>query len=199
MRNAGIRVIIPKEQVCCGSPLIRTGQTSFLDELKEKNIKAFQDRGIKTVMTMCAGCGATLKHDYDTPFEVRDVTEILTRYGLPPVKKVPVTATYHDPCHLMNGQQITKEPREILEKIVESFVEMPAQCCGSGGGVRSGMPEVAASLGELRREAINKTGADIVVTICPFCEYHIQEHSNRPVKNLMTVLVEAFGKKPTSI
>jgi fumarate reductase (CoM/CoB) subunit B len=199
MRNAGIRVIIPKEQVCCGSPLIRTGQTSFLDELKEKNIRAFQDRGIKIVMTMCAGCGATLKNDYDTPFKVMDVSEVLTCFGLPPLTKVPVTATYHDPCHLKNGQQITKEPREILEKAVERFVEMPAQCCGSGGGVRSGMPDVAAALGELRREAINKTGADIVVTICPFCEYHIQEHSDRPVKNLMTVLVQALGKEPASL
>ncbi len=199
MRHAGIRVIIPKEQVCCGSPLIRTGQTSFLDEIKERNIKAFQDRGIKTVMTMCAGCGATLKHDYETPFEVKDVSEILTETGLPQLTKVPVTATYHDPCHLMNGQQITEQPREILKDAVERFVEMPAQCCGSGGGVRSGLPDEAAALGELRRTAINKTGADIVVTICPFCEYHIQEHSDRPVKNLMTVLVEALGKKPAEL
>ncbi len=199
MRHAGIRVIIPKEQVCCGSPLIRTGQTSFLDEIKARNIKAFQDRGIKTVMTMCAGCGATLKHDYETPFEVKDVSEILTETGLPPLTKVPVTATYHDPCHLMNGQQITEQPREILKDAVERFVEMPAQCCGSGGGGRSGLQDEAAALGELRRTAINKTGADIVVTICPFCEYHIQEHSDRPVKNLMTVLVEALGKKPAEL
>ena len=31
----GIRVIIPKEQVCCGSPLIRTGQLDYVDYLKE--------------------------------------------------------------------------------------------------------------------------------------------------------------------
>jgi len=199
MRHAGIRVIIPKEQICCGSPLIRTGQTTFLDEIKERNIRAFQDRGIKTVMTMCAGCGATLKHDYDTPFEVKDVSEVLTEIGLPPLTKVPVTATYHDPCHLMNGQQITEQPRKILTMAVERFVEMPAQCCGSGGGVRSGLPDEAAALGELRRAAINATGADIVVTICPFCEYHIQEHSDRPVGNLMTVLVQALGQKPATL
>lgn len=192
MRHAGVRVIIPKDQICCGSPLIRTGQISFLREIQDRNIRAFQERGIKTVMTMCAGCGATLKHDYDTPFEVKDVTEILTITGLPRLQPLPVTATYHDPCHLKNGQQITREPREILSKAVERFVEMPAQCCGSGGGVKSGLPQEAAALGELRREAIQKTGADIVVTICPFCEYHIQDHSDMPVKNLMTVLAKAL-------
>ncbi|PKL59030.1 MAG: succinate dehydrogenase, partial [Methanomicrobiales archaeon HGW-Methanomicrobiales-4] len=78
MKRTGIRIVIPKDQVCCGSPLIRTGQTTFLNELKEKNINAFTSRGINTVMTMCAGCGSTLKHDYETPFTVKDVTEILT-------------------------------------------------------------------------------------------------------------------------
>jgi len=199
MRHAGIRVIIPKDQVCCGSPLIRTGQTSIINALMEKNIRVFQDRGITTVMTMCAGCGATLKNDYETPFEVKDVSEILTETGLPPLKLLQTTATYHDPCHLMNGQQITKQPREILVQAVERFIEMPAMCCGSGGGVRSGLPDEAAALGEMRRTAIRKTGADVVVTICPFCEYHIQEHSDKPVKNLMTILVEALGEKPTEL
>ena len=196
MKLSGTRVIIPKDQICCGSPLIRTGQTSFIETIKQKNIGVFQNRGIKTVMTMCAGCGATLKNDYITPFEIKDVTEILTETSLPPLEKVKTTATYHDPCHLMNGQQITRQPRELLTGAIEKFVEMPAQCCGSGGGVRSGQPEEAAALGELRREAIRATGAEMVVTICPFCEYHIQEHSDRPVKNLMTILVEALGKEP---
>jgi fumarate reductase (CoM/CoB) subunit B len=30
LKRNGIRVIVPKEQVCCGSPLIRTGQTQIL-------------------------------------------------------------------------------------------------------------------------------------------------------------------------
>ncbi len=193
MRKNGIRVIIPPEQVCCGSPLIRTGQTSYLKKLQETNKNCFSKRGITTVMTMCAGCGATLKNDYpDKPFVVKDVTEVLVEYGIIPTKKLPVTATYHDPCHLLRGQGIFDEPRSLLIPAVQDFIEMPSICCGSGGGVRSGMPDEAAALGENRREAIKKTGADIVVTVCPFCEYHIQEHTDRPVKNLLTVLREGY-------
>jgi fumarate reductase (CoM/CoB) subunit B len=73
LKRNGIRVIIPKEQVCCGSPLIRTGQLSFLDTLKKRNIDAFRFRTIDTVMTMCAGCGSTLKNDYRTPFIMMDI------------------------------------------------------------------------------------------------------------------------------
>ena len=195
MKRNGIRVIIPHDQVCCGSPLIRTGQTSFIDDLRRKNIEAFASRGIKTVMTICAGCGATLKNDYETPFAVKDVTEVLTEYGIEPPAKLDVRATYHDPCHLLRGQGISEEPRIFLREAVREFVEMPSQCCGAGGGVRSGVPEEAKALGTMRGEAVKAADADVVVTICPFCEFHIADCTDVPVKNLVTILLEGYRKK----
>jgi len=195
LKRNGIRVLVPHDQVCCGSPLLRTGQTADIDDLKKRNIEAFARRGIRTVMTICAGCGATLKNDYDTPFEVKDVTEILTEYGIEPPAKLEITATYHDPCHLLRGQGIREQPRELLREAVREFVEMPSQCCGAGGGVRSGVPEEAKALGLMRDEAVKATGADVVVTVCPFCELHIADCTDVPVKNLVTVLLEGYRKK----
>ena len=82
LRRNGVRVVIPRDQVCCGSPLIRTGQTEYVDTLKARNIEAFTALGIDTVVTMCAGCGSTLKHDYETPFKVLDFSELLTETGI---------------------------------------------------------------------------------------------------------------------
>lgn len=194
LKRNGIRVIIPKEQVCCGSPLIRTGQLSFLDTLKKRNIDAFRFRGIDTVMTMCAGCGSTLKNDYTTPFNVMDISEVLTTYGIEPPAQLPIKATYHDPCHLLRGQGIKDQPRQIVRQVVD-LIEMPSICCGSGGGVRSGNPEEAAALGKRRGEEIKKTGADIVISSCPFCEFHIAGHTDKPVKNITTVLLEGYKEK----
>jgi fumarate reductase (CoM/CoB) subunit B len=164
LRRNGIRVIIPRDQVCCGSPLIRTGQLDYVDTLRKRNIDAFRTRGIDTVMTMCAGCGSTLKHDYVTPFEVLDINQMLTKYGIEPPARLPLKATYHDPCHLMRGQDVKDEPRQLIRQVVD-LVEMPSICCGSGGGVKSGVPEEAAALGE------------------------------KPVKNIMTVLLEGYREK----
>ena len=194
LRRNGIRVIIPKEQVCCGSPLIRTGQLEYLDTLKKRNIDAFQFRNIDTVMTMCAGCGSTLKNDYRTPFVVMDINEVLTKFGIEPPSRLPVTATYHDPCHLLRGQGIHDQPRELIRQVVD-LVEMPSICCGSGGGVKSGMPEEAAALGKRRGGEIEKTGADIVVSSCPFCEFHIAGHTDKPIKNITTLLLEGYREK----
>jgi len=146
------------------------------------------------VLTMCAGCGTTLKHDYETPFTVIDINELLTKQGIEPPAKLPVRATYHDPCHLMRGQGIKDEPRQLIRQVVD-LVEMPSICCGSGGGVRSGNPDEAAALGKKRGEEIAKTGADIVITSCPFCEFHIAGHTDRPVKNIATVLLEGYREK----
>ena len=194
LRRNGIRVIIPKEQVCCGSPLIRTGQLAFLDTLKKRNIDAFQFRDIDTVMTMCAGCGSTLKNDYKTPFGVMDINEILTKFGIEPPAPLPIKATYHDPCHLLRGQGIRDQPRELIRQVVD-LVEMPSICCGSGGGVKSGMPEEAAALGKRRGGEIEKTGADIVISSCPFCEFHISGHTDKPVKNVTTILLDGYKEK----
>jgi len=194
LRRNGIRVIIPKEQVCCGSPLIRTGQLAIVDSLKRWNIETFTSRKIDTVMTMCAGCGSTLKNDYKTPFRVMDINEILVKYGIEPPARLPIKATYHDPCHLLRGQGIRDQPRELIRQVVD-LVEMPSICCGSGGGVRSGNPDEAAALGSRRGEEIKKTGAEIVITSCPFCEFHIMGHTEKPVKNIATVLLEGYREK----
>jgi fumarate reductase (CoM/CoB) subunit B len=194
LRRNGIRVIIPREQICCGSPLIRTGQLDFLDTMKRRNIDAFQHRKIDTVVTMCAGCGSTLKNDYRTPFTVMDISEVLTKYGIEAPARLPIKATYHDPCHLLRGQGIREQPRELIRQVVE-LVEMPARCCGSGGGVKSGLPDEAKALAIEKDHAIQKTGADIVISSCPFCEFHIGQHTDKPVKNITTVLLEGYKEK----
>jgi len=194
LRRNGIRVVIPHEQICCGSPLIRTGQLDYLDTLKHRNIDTFVFRKIDTVMTMCAGCGSTLKNDYRTPFTVMDISEVLTKAGIEAPGKLPVKATYHDPCHLLRGQGIQDQPRQLIRQVVD-LVEMPSICCGSGGGVRSGNPEEAAALGRNRGKEIAKTGAEIVISSCPFCEFHIAGHTDRPVKNVATVLLEGYREK----
>ena len=94
------------------------------------------------------------------------------------LKEVKMKVTYHDPCHLARGQGIKDAPRNIIEMIpgVE-FEEMkyPCQCCGAGGGIKSGKPDIALDLSKSKAEMIKDTGAENVITICPFCELNLQD------------------------
>lgn len=193
LRRNGFRVVIPKSQVCCGSPLLRTGLSGFVPELERRNIAAFE--GCDVVLTMCAGCGSTLKNDYHTPFRVADITEFLCEAGFEVPAKVAGTYTYHDPCHLLRGQGVREQPRMILRECVDNFVDMPARCCGAGGGVKSGLPEEAADIGRVRAEMVKQTGADYIVTVCPFCEFHLHQVTELPVKNIASLMVEGYTKK----
>jgi len=199
-----IDVIVPEDQVCCGSPLIRTGQIDLVEELVEKNREVFKD--YDTIITVCAGCGATLKNDYPeygVKFNVLDISEFLVdNLNTEDMKPLNMRVTYHDPCHLNRGQGITREPRELLRKIKGiEFVEMekPDQCCGAGGGVRSGKPEIAAALGKKKAKMIDELNVDAVVTICPFCQNNIiaslkEEGIDIPVLNILQLLEMAYEK-----
>ena len=183
LKENGIDIDVPEGQVCCGSPLLRTGQTDIVQELVDKNKEVFKD--YDTVITVCSGCGSTLKNnhpDFGSKLNVMDISEFLVdKLDEDKLKEVNMTVTYHDPCHLARGQGIKDAPREIIEKIpgVE-FKEMlyPCQCCGAGGGIKAGKPEIAMDLSKAKAEMIKDTGADAVVTICPFCELNIQDGLN---------------------
>ena len=140
----------------------------------------------------------TLKTNYgELPFRVMDINEVLAEFEIEPPARLPLTVTYHDPCHLLRGQGISEQPREYIRQVAD-LVEMPARCCGSGGGVKSGKPEEAAALGELRREAIAATGAEQVISSCPFCEFHIQGHTDLPVRNVASLLLDGYREKDRS-
>ena len=62
-------------------------------------------------------------------------------------------------------------------------------------GLKRFEKELSAAIGSKRGLAIRKTGAEIVITSCPFCEFHIMGHTDRPVKHVATVLLEGYREK----
>lgn len=197
-----IEIEVPQGQVCCGSPLLRTGQTDVVQELVDKNKEVFKD--YDKVITVCAGCGATLKNDhpkFGSNLNVQDISEFLIdKLDTSKMKEVNTKVTWHDPCHLARGQGIKDYPRDIIAMIpgVEfTELEHPAQCCGAGGGIKSGRPDIASKLANEKANMIKDSGADIVTTICPFCQTNITDGLNdinhdAEVLNLIQLLKRAY-------
>jgi Fe-S oxidoreductase len=165
------------DAACCGSVLQRIGcPEDQVKELMERNLTRIAESGADEVVFSCAGCYRMFKEEYPrhvrVPFKVRHISEHLAERDL---KLAPVggTITYHDPCHLARHSGVYQAPRQVLGKIPEvEFKEMPrhgetARCCGGGGGVRSGFPDLSRDIAARRMEEAGF--ADIVVTTCPFC------------------------------
>jgi glycolate oxidase iron-sulfur subunit len=135
--------------VCCGLPHLAHGLREDFLALARKNIGLFEQADI--VVTDCASCGSTLKHlgsffaddpvwrDRAAAFsaKVMDLTEYLAKVGYEPRRRTGAVFTYHDPCHLVRGQGIARQPRDLL-KAAGSFIEMREAdvCCGGAGSFR---------------------------------------------------------------
>ena len=84
-----------------------------------------------------------------------------------PEHPLRLKATYHDACHLCHGQQIRKQPRELLKLIpgleLVSLAESEI-CCGAAGSYNLTQPEMAERLGQRKVRNILDTQAQAVFT-----------------------------------
>ncbi|UCD84652.1 MAG: c-type cytochrome [Deltaproteobacteria bacterium] len=175
--------ILGVEEVCCGSVLQRVGHPEY-SRLARGNLDRFNSMGIKTIITSCSGCYRTIKLNYpelgELKFEILHLVEFLVRMleegKLKFTKELPLKVTYHDPCHLGRHNDLYDEPRKILRSLpgVE-LIEMErsreySRCCGAGGGLKAGYTEIQAKMAVLRVEDAEATGADTLVSACPFCQ-----------------------------
>jgi glycolate oxidase iron-sulfur subunit len=133
---------------------------------------------------------------------VRDLAEFLAQEPLRgPLSPVPLTCTYHDPCHVVHGQKIKSEPRKLLAQIPGlRVVELTESdwCCGSAGIYNLTEPEMATRLLHRKVGHVLATGAEAVVTANPGCILQIQAglgaHDSRVrVMHLVEILDRAYG------
>ena len=171
------------EEGCCGSTLLRTGLLEPAKKMAMKNIELFERAKPSLIVTSCAGCYKTIRQDYPKVGKVsakvvhitQFMAELIDSGKLKLDRRVVGVATFHDPCHLGRHNGLYEEPRKILASVPGlKLVEMErsrdeARCCGAGGGVKTAFPELAQKISSLRIEDAEKTGADMLVTSCPFC------------------------------
>ncbi len=133
---------------------------------------------------------------------------LITQGVVAPKREVPMKVTYHDPCHLGRRGEIYKEwhgddkllrpvkdkqtgkqgifepPRNILRALPGlTLVEMErireySWCCGAGGGVMEGYTDFASWSAKDRLEEVIATGAEALVTACPWCERVLRDTAN---------------------
>ena len=178
------------DEVCCGSPLERTG--SDASKLIEHNIKQIRERGAHTIITGCAGCYAALRKYYPDDLKIIHVAEFLVeRMDSLDIKKQDIIVSYHDPCHLGRSGGVYEAPRELIREAT-TLVEMASHhetshCCGGGGGVRRGYPELSLKIAEKRISEMPEE-AELLVTSCPLCRSNLEQACEKKIIDLVELL-----------
>lgn len=186
----GCDVVIPKTQKCCGALAAHAGDEDSAASMARANIDAFEAYGIDSIDAIIinsAGCGAQIKaYDHllrhDPAYaararrfvsKVEDVAEYLARVGLTaPLGRVERTVTYQDACHLVHGQGVRAQPRDLLGQVPGlTLVEMrdSTRCCGSAGIYNLLQPEMSERVLDVKLENVCATGATCVVASNPGC------------------------------
>jgi glycolate oxidase iron-sulfur subunit len=172
---------------CCGLPAWSYGDAEAAKKLAAKNLDVFSAGSYDVIVTDCASCSSFLKK-YPKLFErdpdklgkvkalsplFKDMVEFLTEHGYEaPGREEPVIVTYHDPCHAVRGQGISKEPREILKSIPGiEYREMPEAnwCCGGAGSYAMTHYDLSMQVLDRKMKNVASTGANFLVTSCPAC------------------------------
>ncbi len=211
MNALGIEFTLFDDEWCCGFPLFIVGELELMEQMIRHNVEGLAARGVKHLSVSCPCCMFMLQNHWPyfygapLPFDIIHITQLVKPYveagKLRLTQSLDATLTYHDPCYLSRGTRVIDEPRAMLGQIRGArVVEMAhsrelSRCCGAGGGIRRGLPEVSIQMARDLLAEAEHVGADILVIDCPACyeRLHLAQqgiHSNVKVMDLMQLVTE---------
>lgn len=170
-----------------GHEVRRFGEESLFMALRDHNVDAIRACGAKRIVTADPHAYNALKHDYNGMPPVEHISQVVARgvksgkIKFHPLKNGNDVYTYHDPCYLARHNQIYEDPRAVLDAIPGlKRVEMRRSrdrsfCCGGGGLMLFYEPKEEQRMGVKRVQMAAETGANVIVTACPFCMVNLED------------------------
>ncbi|HEY3929254.1 MAG TPA: (Fe-S)-binding protein [Candidatus Koribacter sp.] len=170
-----------------GHDVRRFGEESLFQALRQQNSEAIRASGVTRIVAADPHALNALRHDYDGLPPVEHVSQFLWRQitseklHLRSGDDAGRVVAYHDPCYLGRHNQIYDEPRAVLDAIPGTKrVEMNrcrdrSFCCGGGGLMLNYEAPEKERIGSLRLKMACETGADTIVTACPFCLINLED------------------------
>ena len=181
--------VLGPEEPCCGDVPRRLGEMGLFEMLVEDNSELLGELKPGRVVTCSPHCAYTMSADYPRLLPKLDIEadlppvvhytefldEIIATGLVAPTLPVSRLVTFHDPCYLGRRMGVYDPPRRILASLKGArLIEMKysrqrSVCCGGGGGRMWVEPGSETSMAVIRAEQAVQTGADMLVTACPWC------------------------------
>ena len=198
LNKAGIEVIFPEDQTCCGAPARYNGAYEVAANNATDNINALLKEDADYIVSACPTCTVALDHEFISTFNSLGQAEMLPKAKILAAKTIDFSTlvkklvdegrltpaqgrklgsiTYHDSCHLKRTLKVSDEPRELLQKVGYELTEMFEcdTCCGMGGSYSIKLPEISGPILQRKLTNIKSTGAGIVAMDCPGCVMQIR-------------------------
>lgn len=213
LRRLGCEVVVAKGAGCCGALTHHMGKEDLAHASAAANIRAWMAEkragGLDAIVINTSGCGTTVK-DYGHMFRTdpalasdaatvaglaKDISEVLTRIGLPEGAPKGLRVAYHAACSLQHGQQIKTAPKDLLKRAGFEVVE-PADshlCCGSAGTYNLLQPAISAELKRRKVATLEAKAPQIIAAGNIGCMMQIGSGTGIPVVHTVELLDWATG------
>jgi len=181
IERAGIRVIFPQGQTCCGQPAYNSGYWEEARRVAAAQIDAFPEE--LPVVVPSASCAGMLKVHYPLLFagtpdaaraealatRVVEWTDFLVRVLdlRPEDLGPPIRVALHNSCSSRREMAVAQATQALLERLARVEVVEPdhaEECCGFGGTFAIKQPEISAAMAADKTRAIAATGAEVLVS-----------------------------------
>jgi iron-sulfur cluster protein len=205
----GIPLEIPNETVCCGMPLIHSGDFDNANKIVRKLIKSLGfPQTYKYYITLCPSCSLAFVKEiekfvfndpelYKYVFWLKHHTKSLNTFL--EEEKISINmnnnykVTYHTPCHLKRGLNTSSE--KLLSNILNNnFISLEDSevCCGFGGSFSFIYNSLSSSIAEKKIKNITKTDAEMLITDCPGCIMQLSGALKKKNINIETMHLSEF-------
>ena len=188
-----------KKELYSGALLSELGFSEDMKAYAAKVTEVLKESKAKTIVCLSPHAAEVFKFVYpkiikDFPFEIRTFVELVweKRHMLPAIKSAE-TVVIHDSCRLARELEIDEELRDILQSVGVPFREAACNrkwttCCG--GPNKLLFPDVSHIVASRRVEELEETGADIILTSCPYCLSALQGGQGKEHKIIIEDLIE---------
>ena len=190
LQAAGLRVIFPQGQTCCGQPAFNCGYWEEARAVARGQLALFP-RDLPVVLPS-GSCAGMMKQHYPELFHgqpeeaaaaalsgrVFELTQFLVEVLDLRLEDLgePVKVTVHSSCHAMRDQGVVDQPRKLLGQLKNVEVIPLArekECCGFGGTFAVRQPGLSAAMALDKAEDATATGAALVVSTDGGCLLNI--------------------------
>lgn len=185
--HAGVDfAVLGKRECCTGDSARRAGNEYLYRQLADTNVATLNEVKPKLIVATCPHCMNTLGKEYKQlggEYKVMHHTEYLETLvssGNLVADAGHATVTYHDPCYLGRHNGVYDAPRNLLNILTNTVVELPRHkensfCCGAGGAQfwkdeEEGSERISDNRYREAEQALSGADEKVLAVGCPFCK-----------------------------
>jgi L-lactate dehydrogenase complex protein LldE len=181
IRNAGIKVLFPRAQTCCGQPAFNAGYRAEALKVARRQLACFEQA--IPIVVPSGSCAGMIKHHWPELFagehdqekamaianRVYELTEFLVKILKLKLtdRGEPISIAVHTSCSARRELGVAEHIEQLLGQLIQVDVieqERKTECCGFGGTFAVKQGEISGAMVDDKCKTIAATGVKTLVS-----------------------------------